>query len=328
MSQRHGHMKTKGASEKPEGRFGFDYVSLAPVMGGLSVLAVVVSIALIAVKGLNYGIDFAGGTEVQVLFQTEVSSEAIRLTSKAALGFEPSVQKLDGDKSEFILRMATPVAATPEETNRLLNSQIEKLKEGLTKELGLEPSGLQRVDTVGPQVGSELKRNGVLAAFYSFLVILLYIAVRFDYSYAPGAVVCLVHDALITLGVFAALGREVNIQILAAILTLIGYSINDTIVTFDRIRETVPQFKERGWNFIVNKAIGDTLGRTLLTAFTTILACLGLYLFGGGVIADLAFTLLIGVVVGTYSSIYVASPLVIVMEKYVPSVRVGEPKTA
>jgi preprotein translocase subunit SecF len=218
-----------------------------------------------------------------------------------------------------LIRLGTPEGKDENEQNKRNNETLQKVKEALTTKLELTPEGLRRVDTVGPQVGSELKKNGMLAAFYSFLVILIYISVRFDYVYAPGAILCVVHDAIMILGIFSLLGREVNIQIMASILTLIGYSMNDTIVTFDRIRETAPQHREKSLAYIINKAINDMLGRTFLTAGATMLACLGLYFFGGGVISDIAFTLIVGIIIGTYSSIYVAAPSIMVMEKIVPS---------
>ena len=193
-------------------------------------------------------------------------------------------------------------------------AQTTKLTQGIGQKFKIAPDGLRRVDTVGPQVGSELKRNGLLAAFYSFLVILIYVAMRFDYNYAPGAVLCLVHDSIFTLGIFAMLGREVNVQIMAAVLTLIGYSLNDTIVTYDRIRETYPNYKQFGLRFIINKAINDMLGRTFLTAGCTLMAVTSLYFLGGGVISDIGFTLIIGILIGTYSSVYVAAPLILVMD--------------
>jgi preprotein translocase subunit SecF len=155
-----------------------------------------------------------------------------------------------------------------------------------------------------------------LAAFYAFLVILIYVGIRFDYNYAPGAVLCLVHDSIVTLGVFSILGREFNTQIMAAVLTLIGYSLNDTIITFDRIRETAPLNKDKSSAFIINKSINDMFIRTLLTSSATMIAVLALYFFGGGVISEIAFTLVIGILIGTYSSIYVAAPLVLVMERF------------
>jgi preprotein translocase subunit SecF len=168
---------------------------------------------------------------------------------------------------------------------------------------------------VGPQVGAELKRSGVLAVFYCLLVILIYVAMRFDYLYSPGAVICLLHDAVITLAIFVLVGKEVNVPILAAILSLIGFSLNDTIVVFDRIRETEHTYKGHGWAFIINRAINDMLGRTLITSGTVFVSSLCLYIFAGGVVSDIAFAICVGIFFGTYSSIYIAAPLILVMEK-------------
>jgi preprotein translocase subunit SecF len=197
---------------------------------------------------------------------------------------------------------------------------VTNLRAGLEKSFSDKGLEVRRVDSVGPAIGAELKRNGILAALYSFLVILIYVAVRFDYKYAPGAVLCLVHDSLFTLGIFSLIGKEVNTQIMAAVLTLIGYSLNDTIVTFDRIRETAPKNRDKSLKYIINRAINDMLGRTILTAGTTLLACTALYIAAGGVIEDIAFTLIIGILIGTYSSIYVAAPLILVMDKVQRSV--------
>ena len=174
---------------------------------------------------------------------------------------------------------------------------------------------IRRVDSVGPQIGSELKRNGVLAAFYCLLMILIYVGLRFDYKYAPGAVFCLFHDAIITLGIFSLFGREVNVQTLAAILTIIGYSLNDTIVNFDRVRENVTVYRDHNFYTVMNRSLNDVLSRTLLTSVTTLLAVAAMYFLAGGVIRDFAFTLGIGIIVGTYSSIYVASPITLVMDR-------------
>lgn len=308
---------TQQAKENAE--FGrYDFVKMAPLMGGISLVLTVVAVALILFKGMNYGIDFAGGTEVQVRFSQAVDVGAVRKAIEETGVGNPSVQTF-GNANELLIRLETPKAATEKETNDLVNANVAKVRTVLKEKFGLSEEGILRVDTVGPQIGSELKRNGLLAAFYSFLVILIYVALRFDYQYAPGAVLCLVHDSLMTLGVFALLGREFNVQIMAAILTLIGYSLNDTIVTFDRIRETAPKFRDLSLRTIINRAINDMLGRTILTAGTTMIACIALYVFGGGVISEIAFTLIIGIFVGTYSSIYVAAPLVLVMEKLKPS---------
>ena len=293
----------------------FDFFALAPVMGGLSLLAMFVSLFLIFGKGLNYGIDFAGGTEMQILTPAKVDTQELEKVV-TGVGFKNVSVQSFGDTNEYLIRTGAVEGANEREANLQLQGMIEKLRGILVEKYQLTNDGIRRVDSVGPQVGNELKRNGILASFYSFLVILIYVAMRFDYKYAPGAVICLVHDALLTLGVFALLGREVNVQIMAAVLTLIGYSLNDTIVTFDRIRETLPIYRDKGLKFVINRAINDMLGRTILTAFCTLIAVLGLLFFGGGVIADIAFTLTIGIIVGCYSSIYVAAPLIMVMEKF------------
>ncbi len=296
----------------------YDFVKIAPLMGVVTLLLTIAAIFLITFKGFNYGIDFAGGTEMQVKFDKPVTAEELRGALREAGVKEPGVQRFGGE-NEFLIRIGTPEAENENAQNAQLTAMITKVREVLVQKFDVKPEGVGRVDTVGPQVGSDLKKNGMLAAFYSFLVLLIYISIRFDYVYAPGAILCVAHDAIMILGIFSLLGREVNIQIIASILTLIGYSMNDTIVTFDRIRETAPEHRDRPLAFIINKAINDMLGRTILTAGSTMLACIGLYVFGGGVISDIAFTLILGIVIGTYSSIYVAAPLIIVMEKFVPS---------
>lgn len=303
---------TTEAARKEYGRI--DFFAIAPLMGGLSVLAVVVSLVFIFTKGFNYGIDFAGGTEMQIKFTQPVDVGQLRQLAEQLGAKNASVQSFGGG-SEYLVRMETFDAPTEKEVNQKQQEFVTKLTTELKAKFALPEDGLRRVDTVGPQVGSELKRNGLLAAFYSFLMILIYVAMRFDYKYAPGAVLCLVHDALVTLGVFSILGREVNVQIMAAVLTLIGYSLNDTIVTFDRIRETLPMQRERGMKFVINRAINDMLGRTILTAGATMIAVVAMYVFGSGVIADISFTLMIGIIVGAYSSIYVAAPFILLMEK-------------
>jgi preprotein translocase subunit SecF len=301
---------------KDQGRF--DFFKIAPLMGGISLVAVIISLGLILTKGLNFGVDFAGGTEMQVQFASKVDTQAIEKEVSAA-GFSNAVVQSFGENNEYLIRAGAFSGTDERQSNNKLTAAIEQLRKSLTEKFQLPAGGIRRVDTVGPQVGNELKRNGLLAAFYSFIVILIYVAMRFDYMYAPGAVLCLVHDCIVTLGVFSLLGREVNVQIMASILTLIGYSLNDTIVTYDRIRETLPHHRERGLRFVINRSINDMLGRSVLTSFTTLLAVFGLLIFGGGVIADIAFTLAIGIIVGTYSSIYVAAPLIMVVNKIKPA---------
>jgi len=293
-----------------------EFVKRAPIFGGLSLLLVVASLAIIMIKGFNYGIDFSGGTEVQVRFEEQVKADDLRSFVKD-LGLDKASVQSFGEGKEFLIRTETVQGANQAETTALVNATVKKITEGLkTQYKGAE---LRKVDSVGPQVGAELRTNGMLAIFYSLIMILIYVGFRFDYQFAPGAVLCLFHDAVITMGIFSLLGKEVNVQTLAAILTIIGYSLNDTIVNFDRIRENLPLYKQRALEFVVNRSINDVLSRTILTSLTTLIAVACLYFIGTGVIKDLAFTLAIGVVVGTYSSIYVASPLTIFFDKLISS---------
>ncbi len=293
------------------GRFAF--MKVAPAFSVLSLALVAISCVIILSQGFNYGIDFAGGTEVQVQFASKPPVGDIRSFMETIVG-SVMVQTL-GEENEVLIRMQMAEGANEKEVNQKNNERIQAVTTGLKKEFELPENSIRRVDAVGPQIGDQLKTKGILAVVYSLIMILIYVGLRFDYKYAPGAVICLFHDAVITLGIFSILGKEVNVQILAAILTIIGYSLNDTIVNFDRIRENEHIFKGKDLNFIVNRSVNDVLSRTILTSVTTLLAVIALYIFAGGVIEDLAFTLGIGVIVGTYSSIYVASPLVILTEK-------------
>lgn len=302
------------SSNKSESFGRFDFVGKAGIFGGISLFLVVASLIYLAVHGINYGIDFKGGTEIQVKFAQSVTiDQARKAIDDLKLG-EVGVQSI-GDGNEFIIRFQGKQGATDKETNEILNSDIAKIRETITTTFAASSPEIRRVDTVGPQVGAELKRNGLLAVFYCLLVILIYVALRFDYKFAPGAVLCLFHDAVITLAVFVAVGKEVNVAILAAIMTLIGFSLNDTIVVFDRIRETDSQVHTKGFGFVINKSINDMLVRTLITSGTTFVSALCLYIFADGTVQDIAFSMCVGIFFGTYSSIYVAAPLVLVMEK-------------
>lgn len=294
----------------------FDFVGKVGIFGSLSVLFVVISAIYLAVHGLTYGIDFAGGTEMQVKFAKPTEIAQVRALAEKQKLLNVGLQSFGEQSNEYIIRFQTPTGKTDKETNEIQNQQVTGLKNAITTELAANEPDIRRVDSVGPQVGAELKRNGVLAVFYCLLVILIYVALRFDYKYAPGAVLCLFHDVVITLAIFEFTGREMNVSILAALLTLIGYSLNDTIVVFDRIRETEHEQHTRGIRFIINKAINDMFWRTLITSGTTFVSALMLFLFAGGTVSDIAFAMCVGIVFGTYSSIYVAAPFILVMEKF------------
>jgi preprotein translocase subunit SecF len=292
-----------------------DFVGKIGLFVGLSTVLVVLSLAVIWFKGLNYGIDFAGGTEVQVLFKVETDAANIReIVNGLGLG-EAQVQQF-GEAEEFLVRFQNDDTKSDSEQNEQNKARVESLTKAFSEKFGEANAEIRRVDTVGPQVGSQLKKNALLALFYSLLLILIYIGLRFDYEYAPGAIFSLFHDVALAVGIFALIGKEVNIQILAAVLTIIGLSLNDTIVTFDRIRENRDAMKGGNLSKIVNLSINQTLGRTIITNLTTLLAVGSLYFFAGGVISDFAFVLAIGILVGTYSSIYIAAPVMLLGEKF------------
>lgn len=305
----------KTTTKTHEEDFGrFDFVKNIGLFGGISLFLVIASLIYLTVRGINYGIDFRGGTEIQVKFAEKLEIDQLRKTAEQLKIGEIGIQSF-GDTNEFIIRFQGKAGSTDKETNDLLNQDIAKVKAMIEKDFATQKPDIRRIDTVGPQVGAELKKNGFLSVFYCLLVILIYISLRFDYKYSPGAVICLFHDAVITLGIFVLVGKEVNVPILAAILTLIGFSLNDTIVVFDRIRETEDHYKNKSMSFIINKAINDMLSRTIITSGTVFVSALCLFLFSGGTVGDIAFALCVGIFFGTYSSIYVAAPFIIIFEK-------------
>lgn len=293
----------------------FDFVGKAWFFGGVSLVLTIASLIFLAINGLNYGIDFKGGTEIQIRFEQGVTIEDLRKNIDDLKLGEIGVQSF-GEDNEFIIRFQGRKGATDKETNEILNSDIAKIRGAVAASFAQAKPDIRRIDTVGPQVGAELKRNGLLAVFYCLLVILIYVALRFDYKYAPGAVVCLFHDAVITLAVFVLVGKEVNVSILAAIMTLIGFSLNDTIVVFDRIREVDRSYSDKSSLFVINRSINEMLVRTVITSGTTFISALCLYVFADGTVADIAFAICIGIFFGTYSSVYVAAPMVLLMEKF------------
>tara|TARA_B100001248_G_scaffold261233_1_gene251735 strand:- start:8685 stop:9596 length:912 start_codon:yes stop_codon:yes gene_type:complete len=291
------------------------FVGKTKIFTVLSLVMILASLAFLFSKGLKYGIDFAGGTEAQIQFSSKVNNvndlrgllEGTSLADAQVVAF--------GDLNEYLVRFQNDESTSAKEQNEAIEKRIKELRTTLeSKAAGAYE--IRRVDSVGPQVGAQLKRNGLLAIFYSLLLILIYVGLRFDYEYAPGAVVCLFHDAIITLGIFALIEHEVNVSILAAVLTIIGYSLNDTIINFDRIRENRERHKGASMSDIVNLSINQVLSRTILTSVTTLMAVGALYMFAGGVITDFAFVLGIGIIIGTYSSIYVAAPLVLVFQNF------------
>ncbi|MFH1081107.1 MAG: protein translocase subunit SecF [Pseudomonadota bacterium] len=288
----------------------FDFIGKMKLACGISVAAIIISIAsIIWHGGLNYGIDFAGGTLVQLKFQKATSAEQIRSAFKP-IGLENAVIQPYGE-NEVVVRIGD-VAARGNELSAMIAESLQTV-------FGQGAFEVRRVEVVGPKVGKDLTRKAILAIVFSWIGMLIYIAWRFEFRYAVGGILALVHDTVITIGAMSVLNKEFDLTIVAALLTIIGYSINDTIVVFDRIRENARKDIKQPLGQVINNSINQTLSRTILMSFTVFLVLLALYLLGGTVIHDFSFALLVGVVVGTYSSIFVASPIVLVWERLRPS---------
>lgn len=286
-----------------------DFVGKRHLWAGLSILAIIVTIVLLCTKGLNYGIDFTGGAEVQIKTPAGWDISKVRTEMEAGGLKDIKVQQIgDADTHQFLLKTQGDESS--------LNKISKQVAEVLGKTLKAGEFEVQRVDVVGPAAGKSLRMSGLLSMFYALLCILVYVTIRFDYRYSPGAVLALFHDSMITIGVFIVLQKQFDLQILAALLALIGYSNNDTIIVYDRVRETIHAHPELSIDKAVNRAVNETLARTLLTSLCTFFTVFALWALGGKVIEDFAFTLMVGIVVGTYSSIFVASSIVIMITHY------------
>jgi len=278
---------------------------MAMIISGVVILLGLAS--LVINGGPNYGIDFVGGTLVQVKFAENTDAGKIKDSlSTLDLG-SVVVQHFGDDANEYLVRVQ-------ENAN---NKELSKLISGsLESSYGAGKVDIRRVEMVGPQVGKDLRQKGLLSILYAMIGILIYISWRFELRFAIGAIIALLHDVMITLGAFSLSGREIDLPIIAAFLAIIGYSLNDTIIVYDRIRENYGKHQKKGFTAVVNSSINETLSRTILTSGTTMLVVLALFVFGGGVIHNFAFALLIGILVGTYSSIFVASPVLIFWDDY------------
>jgi len=268
----------------------------------------------VAKGGPNYGIDFAGGTLVQVKFVEATKANDIKKALESLKLRGVTVQRFGDETNEFLLRAQN--AGDVLEGSEKLESLGDQIGSALEESYGKEQVEIRRVEMVGPQVGKDLRMKGLLAILYAMGGILLYVTWRFEFRFAVGAILALVHDVLITLGVFSLFGKEIDLPIIAAFLAIIGYSLNDTIIIYDRIRENTGKHLKDGFTAVINRSINETLSRTILTSGTTLLVVLALFLFGGGVIHNFAFALLVGIIIGTYSSIFVASPLLIFWEDF------------
>ena len=279
-------------------------MSKRKVAAVFSILLLLSSITSLVMQGLNFGIDFTGGTMIELSYKEEVKLESIRSTLEKN-GYGDAIVQNFGSIHDVLIRL--PLLET-ENMAELSNEIVATLQSGNESKIDV-----RRVEFVGPQVGEELTEQGGLAMLYALIGILIYVSLRFEYRFAIGSVVALVHDVLLTLGFFSILQLEFDLTVLAAILAIIGYSLNDTIVVFDRIRETFLKMRKGTSEVIVNRALNDTLSRTLMTSATTLLVVTSLFFFGGEVIHAFSIALMLGIVVGTYSSVYIASNTILSM---------------
>jgi len=271
----------------------------------LSAVLILISILALAVRGLNFGLDFTGGTLIEVGYENPVALQTVRAGLATGELPDTTVQHF-GTARDVLIRIAP-------EPGKAVGSDLSDRVFGSLSAAATGPIELRRVEFVGPQVGDELTEDGGLAMLYAILGILVYVALRFEYRFAVGSVIALVHDVLITIGLFALFQIPFDLPVLAAILAVIGYSLNDTIVVFDRIRENFRKIRKGDAVSIINTSLNQTISRTLVTSLTTLLVLSALFLFGGEIIHSFALALIVGVVVGTYSSIYVASTSIILM---------------
>ncbi len=276
-----------------------NFMGYSRKFGILSLVLVLLSWGLIFTKGFNYGIDFAGGTLIQLKYDKMAPIKKIREDLAKNKAFEGANVTFFGSDKEVVIRTKTSTKTV----GRDIGDEIRTLLKDTGK------FDVRRVDMVGPKIGNELKEKGLTAMALAILGILIYVSLRFEWRFALASVVALIHDVSIASGAIVLFNVEVNLDILAAILTLLGYSLNDTIIVFDRIREGIRKIKDPDLATIINESVTRTLSRTVLTSLTTFFVVLTLYLFGGEIISGFSFTLLVGIIVGTYSSIFIASPL-------------------
>ena len=266
----------------------------------LSLSLIILSIVFLLFKGLNLGVDFKGGTLIEI--RTENSnvniSEIRQSFMKMNLG-DVNVKKF-GNENDYLVKI--------ELDNKQDEQFIQNINDILSKDLGTTIN-FRRVENVGPKVSNELLKAGLLAISLSLAAMLFYIWIRFEWQFSLGAIVAIIHDVLITMGIFSFLSYEINLSIVAAVLTIVGYSMNDTVVIFDRIRENLKKYSKISISDISNTSINETLSRTVITSVTTLLALFSIYIFGGSILKGFSFAMIIGVIIGTYSSIFVATPI-------------------
>jgi len=286
----------------------FDFMGTRFVWIGISAVLIIASLILFFTKGLNYGVDFTGGVEMNVRFSdATVETQKVREAMKAVKVEDIQVQKFsDSSVNEYLIRVKS--------ADEKLGGVTKDIENALDLNFAKGSYEVRKVDVVGPRVGKELKLSGVYALIYSIIGIFIYIVIRFDHRFSVGAIVALLHDPLIIIGLFSLTGSKFTLSTVAALLTVVGYSVNDTVVVFDRIRETMSHQKGTSFYDIINRSVNDTLSRTILSSGVTMLVVVMLLIFGGATLWDFSLALTVGIVVGTYSSIFIASPIVLYLE--------------
>ncbi len=278
----------------------FDFSSKFKLANILSLLLFILSMIFITFKGLNYGIDFKGGTLIEIRADKQKINISDLRNSLNSLNLGDVNVKAFGKQGDYLIKIEQKV----ESDNKL----IPKIKETLINQLGTEIN-FRRVENVGPKVSSELLESGMIAISLSLAAMLFYIWIRFEWQFSIGSIIALFHDVIITIGIFSILSFEINLSIIAAVLTIVGYSMNDTVVIYDRIRENLNKFNKLNISDISNISINETLSRTIITSVTTLLALFSIYILGGEILRGFSFAMIIGVIIGTYSSIFVAAPV-------------------
>ena len=271
----------------------------------ISLILIVISIILLIIKGLNFGVDFKGGTLIELrVNNTSISISDVRKSfSNMNLG-DVSVKKF-GNEKDYVIKIEKKSKTDP--------NFIENIEQKLNNSIG-DDFNIRRVENVGPKVSSELLKSGIIAIGLSLAAMLFYIWIRFEWQFSLGAIAALFHDVILTLGVFSLFSLEINLSIVAAVLTIVGYSMNDTVVIFDRVRENLKKHADIKIFDLTNISINETLSRTIITSATTLLALVSIYLFGGQILKGFSLAMILGVVFGTYSSIYIANPLLVVLK--------------
>ena len=269
-----------------------------------SILLIILSITLLLFKGLNYGVDFKGGTLIELrASDKQITISQLRQSFLNMNLGDVSVKEF-GKNNDFLIKFEK------KENNN--SNLIIEIKENLTKSIGSGFS-FRRVESVGPKVSAELLNSGMIAIALSLAAMLFYIWIRFEWQFSLGAIIALFHDVILTLGIFSLFSLEINLSIVAAVLTIVGYSMNDTVVIFDRVRENLNKFSDINIFDLTNISINETLSRTIITSVTTLLALVSIYIFGGEILKGFSLAMILGVIFGTYSSIYIANPILILL---------------